>query len=121
MSKALTNFGNKVTGNTKQLAKLFKDTSPGRRILPSQTSKNDEEYECRIDMGEEVRDKPGVRVVYLQVNSQAQSQKLREWLAKNPHGNLATGQIDTNVPEKDQGEEGKRLMNGLVKDGKENL
>lgn len=101
MSKALTTFGNKIVGDPKQLAKLFKVTSAGGRILPSQTSKNDAAYQCRLDMGEEVSGSPGVRNVYLQVNSQAKSAGLKAWLAKNPHGNLATGQINLNTLKED--------------------
>lgn len=72
-------------------------------------------------MGEEISGNPGVRNVYLQVHSQAESIRLREWLAKNPHGNLATGQINTNVPDEDRDEESKRVVSGLVEKGKKNL
>ena len=72
-------------------------------------------------MGEEITDNPGVRNVYLQVNTQAKSTGLKEWLAKNPHGNLATGQIDMNTPKEDQQGEAKRFINNLVEQRKKNL
>ena len=121
MSKAITKFGDRVTSDPKLLGKLFKNTSAGSRLLPSQSEKNDAEFECRVDMGEELSDKPGVRNVYLQVNSQAKSQALKNWLAKNPHGNLATAQIDLNSPKEKQKEVGTEAMNTLVERGKENL
>ncbi|EER38471.1 predicted protein [Histoplasma capsulatum H143] len=97
MSRALKAFGEKVSNNSKQLAKLFKEAAAGSRLLPSRTSKNDEEYQCRIDIGEEVKDNPGYYNVYLQVNSQARSEGLKDWLKKNPHGNLATAQVKRNI------------------------
>ena len=69
MSGALNKFGDKVISDSKQVIKLFKQFSPGSRILPSRTAKNDEDYQCRINMGEEVKDKPGYYNMYLQVNS----------------------------------------------------
>ncbi|KAK2763291.1 hypothetical protein FQN54_009927 [Arachnomyces sp. PD_36] len=121
MSRGLKKFGEKVTGDRKQLAKLFKDTSPGGRILPSRNHQNDQDYECRIDMGEEDKNKPGYFNVYLQVNSQAKSQGLKDWLGKNPHGNLATAQVNRNAPEKERPDEGKRVVSELVEKGRKNL
>lgn len=103
MSKALPAFGSKAVGDLEQVAKLFEPTPAGSRILPSQTSKRDPDFQCRLDMGEEFRGNPGIRVIYLQVNSQASSAGLKQWLAKNPHGNLATGLFDMNTPEEDRG------------------
>lgn len=121
MSGALKKFGERVAGDSKQTAKLFKETTAGSRVLPSRTVRNDAEYQCRIDMGEEIKDKPGYYNVYLQVNSQAKSEGLRDWLKKNPHGKLATAQINRNVPEKDQPEEGKRVISELLEQAKKNL
>ncbi|PLN83760.1 hypothetical protein BDW42DRAFT_191980 [Aspergillus taichungensis] len=121
MSSALKKFGEKLANDSKQLAKLFKEFTAGSRILPSRTSENDGEYQCRIDMGEEVKDNPGHYNVYLQVNSQAKSEGLKDWLRKNPHGKLATAQVDRNVPEKERAKEGKRVVADLIEQAKKNL
>lgn len=121
MSGALKKFGDKVISDPKQVAKLFKEATPGSRLLPSRTSKNDAEYQCRIDVGEEIKDKPGNYNVYLQVNSQAQSEGLQNWLKKNPHGNLATAQINRKATDKERSEEGKRVMSELIQQAKGNL
>ncbi|RAL05585.1 uncharacterized protein BO80DRAFT_451202 [Aspergillus ibericus CBS 121593] len=121
MSSALKKFGEKVANDSKQITKLFKESAAGSRVLPSRTSKNDAEYQCRIDMGEEVKDKPGYYNVYLQVNSQAKSEGLKDWLRKNPHGKLAMAQVNRDAPEKEQSEEGKRVISELVEQAKKNL
>jgi hypothetical protein len=72
-------------------------------------------------MGEEVKDKPGCYNLYLQVNSQAKSEGLKDWLRKNPHGKLATAQVNRNVSKNDQPEEGKRVLSELVEQAKKNL
>lgn len=83
--------------------------------------KNDAEYQCRIDVGEEIRDKPGYYNVYLQAKIQAQSEGLKDWLKKNPHGNLATAQINRKATDKERSEEGKRVMSELIERAKKNL
>ncbi|PGH23786.1 hypothetical protein AJ80_02216 [Polytolypa hystricis UAMH7299] len=93
----------------------------GSRILPSRTSKNDAEYQCQMDMGEEVKDNPGYCNVYLQVNSQSKSEGLKEWLRKNLHGKLATTQVNRNILEKERPEEGKRVVSELIEEAKKNL
>jgi hypothetical protein len=121
MSGALKKFGDKVINDPKQVAKLFKEATPGSRLLPSRNPKNDAEYQCRIDVGEEIKDKPGYYNVYLQVNSQAQSEGLKDWLKKNPHGNLAMAQINRETTDKERPEEGKRVMSELIERAKKNL
>ncbi|KAE8357815.1 hypothetical protein BDV27DRAFT_78534 [Aspergillus caelatus] len=121
MSGALKKFGDKVVNDPKQVAKLFKEAAPGTRLLPSRTPKNDAEYQCRVDVGEEIKDKPGYYNVYLQVNSQAQSDGLQDWLKKNPHGNLAAAQINRKAKDEERPEEGKRVMAELIAQAKKNL
>ncbi|KAJ5226466.1 hypothetical protein N7468_007691 [Penicillium chermesinum] len=70
MSGALKKFGDRIINDPKQVAKLFKEATPGSRLLPSRNPKNGAEYQCRIDVGEEIKDKPDYYNVYLQVNSQ---------------------------------------------------
>ncbi|KAH3194028.1 hypothetical protein KXV64_005440 [Aspergillus fumigatus] len=121
IASALKKFGDKVINDSKQIAKLFKEATAGSRVLPSRTSKNDAEYQCRIDMGEEVKDKPGYYNVYLQVNSQAKSEGLKDWLRKNPHGKLATSQVNRNAPENERAEEGKRVVEQLIEQAKKKI
>ena len=66
-------------------------------------------------MGEEIKDKPGYYNIYLQVNSQAKSKGLKDWLWKNPHGKLATSQVNRNAPENKRSEEGKCVVEQLIK------
>ncbi len=103
------------------MAKLSKEATPGSRLLPSRTPKNDAEYQGRIDVGEEIKDKPGYYNAYLEVNSQAQIEGLKDWLKKNPHGNLATAQINRKATDKERPEEGKRVMSELIEQAKKNL
>jgi len=66
----------------------------GSRIVPSKNSKNDSEFQLRIDAGELLENR--YRMLYLQVNSQAKSTKLREWVRKHgTHANLASTRFDT--------------------------
>ncbi|CAA9959496.1 hypothetical protein PTMSG1_02914 [Pyrenophora teres f. maculata] len=66
----------------------------GGRIVPSRNSKNDQEFQLRIDAGELVQNR--YRMLYLQVNTQAKNTKLKEWIKKNStHAKLATAKFDT--------------------------
>lgn len=121
MTSAVKNFTTRLMGDSKQLVKLFKKTSPGKRLVPTQTSKNDADWQCRIDLGEELKDRQGWYNVYLQVNSQATSKGLKDWLKKNPHGNLATAQINRTVSEDKRLDECKRVVNDLADKANENL
>lgn len=74
--------------------KLTAAWNAGSRIVPSRTSNNDQEYQLRIDAGQMLNDRH--RMIYLQVNSQAKSTKLKEWIRKHgTHANLASAQFDT--------------------------
>ncbi|PWY89846.1 hypothetical protein BO70DRAFT_393048 [Aspergillus heteromorphus CBS 117.55] len=84
VTSALKKFGERVISDYKQIIKLFKEFTHGGRILPFRNGKNDAAYQCRIDMGEEIKDKPGYHNVYLQVDSQAKSEGLKDWLRKRP-------------------------------------
>ncbi|EEQ31758.1 hypothetical protein McanCB56680_005831 [Microsporum canis] len=121
MSGALTKFGDRVVKDPKLLAKLFKGVTPGSRLLPSRDHNSNKLFQCRVDLGEELHDKPGYYNVYLQVNKEAESIGLRDWPRKNPHGNLAVTTINRNVEEKDKTDEGSRVINELVEQGKKNL
>jgi hypothetical protein len=101
------------------VSKIFKEATPGSRLLPSRTDKNDAEYQCRIDVGEEIKDKPGY-YVYFQVNNLARSEGLNDWLKKNPHENLATAKINRKATDEERSE-GKRVMSELIDRVKENL
>ena len=72
-------------------------------------------------MGEEIKDKPGHYNVHLQVNSQAKSEGLRDWLRKNPHGKLATAQVNHKIADKERPEEGKRVMLELIEQVKKKI
>ncbi|KKZ64101.1 hypothetical protein EMCG_01598 [[Emmonsia] crescens] len=120
MSKAVGKFFDKVKTRF-NVAKKFKGSyTPGSRILPAKTPKNDTEYQLRVDAGELIENR--WRDIILQVNSQAKSQGLRDWLrnhGRTTHGKLATSRFDT-LAENDC-EEALRVLNDLEEMAKENL
>ncbi|EEQ30382.1 conserved hypothetical protein [Microsporum canis CBS 113480] len=80
--------------------KLFKEHTPGGRILPPKTDKNDRNAQLRVDAGEVIN---GRRHIYLQVNTQATNEALKKWIKKNgTHANLATASFDINTKEEDK-------------------
>ncbi|KFY52756.1 hypothetical protein V496_08205 [Pseudogymnoascus sp. VKM F-4515 (FW-2607)] len=84
--------------------------TPSSRILPSQTNKNDADYQLRLDAGELV-DNRYLNIV-LQVNSQAKHTGLREWVkkqAQGTHAKMATARFDKVA--KDQEAEADTVMN----------
>ncbi|KAK6365292.1 hypothetical protein LTR64_008805 [Lithohypha guttulata] len=73
--------------------------SEGTRIIPSRS--RDAELQLRIDAGHHDESTKRLNVV-LQVNSQATSPALREYVKKNStHGKLATASFDTSAEDKD--------------------
>lgn len=94
--------------------------TPGSRILPSQTNKNDADYQLRLDAGELV-DNRYLNIV-LQVNSQARNTNLREWVkkqAQGTHAKLATVRFDKLA--KVQEAEADRAMNELQETARNSL
>lgn len=80
--------------------KIFGKHTPGKRIAPAQAGDNDSKYQLRLDAGEVVE---GRKNIYLQINSQAKNEALKEFKKKNgTHANLATATIDECTPEADQ-------------------
>lgn len=117
MSKDVKNFFGKVKLNFDMATKLNANQPAGGRIVPSRTSKNDADYQLRIDAGELVG---GKRNVVLQVNSQAKSTPLKEWLRKNgSHAKLAQATFDTTA--EDPRQEAERVLAELENKGKENI
>ncbi|EGC42290.1 conserved hypothetical protein [Histoplasma capsulatum var. duboisii H88] len=113
MSKQIKEFFSKIRKNYD----IAKKTG---RILPSQTTKNDADYQLRLDAGELI-DKRYQNIV-LQVNSQAKNTGLREWVKKQPqgtHAKLATARFDTLA--EDQDAETERVLNELQEQARKNL
>lgn len=69
MSKQIKEFFSKITKNYDITKKLSATFTSGSRSLPSQTSKNDADYQLRLDAGELIDNQ--YRNIVLQVNSQA--------------------------------------------------
>ncbi|EGE02072.1 hypothetical protein TEQG_01112 [Trichophyton equinum CBS 127.97] len=81
MSKALKAFG---ISFVESFQKLYKEHTPGARIFPPKTDKNDKNAQLRVDAGE--------------VNTQATNEALRKWVKKNgTHAKLATASFDVNT------------------------
>lgn len=101
MSRSLKKFWTNWASTEKLLDKLVgRSLTPGARIIPANKG-DDPKAELRIDAGEKVGDKQNV---VLQVNSQAQSGALKDFVAKNgrgTHGRLATGSFDTKAEDPD--------------------
>lgn len=76
-----------------------RDLAKGGRILPSRTK--DAEFQLRFDAGH-YNDLTKKLLVHLQVNSQAKSPVLKDWVKKNStHGNLASEYFDIGADDKD--------------------
>ena len=74
-------------------------------------------YQLRIDAGELVENR---RTLVLQVNSQAKSTALKNWVQKmGTHAKLATAYFDTTAADPDA--EAQRALNELEEQAKENL
>ena len=120
MAKVL-NFFEKGFMNTKQIAKFFAPTPAGTRIVPAKTRKKNAHWQMRVDKGEEISGSPGVYNVYLQVNHEATNKALLKWKRKNPHGNLAVGTVDINIPNEKRPAYINTMMSGLMKDARKKL
>ncbi|KAI9842360.1 MAG: hypothetical protein M1837_007280 [Sclerophora amabilis] len=115
MSKPVSEFFTRICQNFNMTKKLKKDLTPGSRIVPARTAKNDANYQLRLDAGELI---DGKRNVVLQVNTQARSTALKDWLKKNgSHAKLATATYDTTAADDDA--ETDRVMETLEKGAKE--
>ncbi|KAF2125863.1 hypothetical protein P153DRAFT_389314 [Dothidotthia symphoricarpi CBS 119687] len=102
MSKYLKEFHDNII-KTQSYKKFFNQQTPGGRIFPSKTARNDAASQLRYDAGEVVN---GKKKINLQVNSQAKGAALKEFIGnkKGTHGTIASGEIDVNTPEHKQEE-----------------
>lgn len=117
MSKALSTFVNKAKGIKNAPTKFTATAAEGSRIIPSKN--RDAEFQLRIDAGHYDESTKKLNVV-LQVNSQATSPALREWVKKNStHGQLATASFDTTAVDKDA--ELNKVLNSLQNQAKQKL
>lgn len=120
MSKAVSEFFGKVKRNFNVARKFKAVFTPGSRILPSKTAKNDEDYQLRLDAGELIDNR--WRNIILQVNTQARTPGLRDWLKRNSrgtHGKLAVSRFDTQAEDPDA--ETSRVLEDLHHQAKENM
>ena len=116
MSKALQEFFSKVKNNFDVATKFKASHTSGSRILPSRTQKNDADYELRIDAELTVNK----RNIVLQVNTQAKSTALKDWLKKRgTHAKLATVSFDTAAADPEA--EAQRALDELEKEAKANI
>jgi hypothetical protein len=117
MSKVLAEFVTKALRIKNAPSKFAGSAVEGSRILPSKTK--DAEFQLRIDAGHFDTASKKLNVV-LQVNSQAKSPALKDWVKKHTtHGKLATASFDTAA--KDKEAEYKKVLEELEEQGKENL
>ncbi|KAF2489924.1 hypothetical protein BU16DRAFT_586089 [Lophium mytilinum] len=117
MSKALNSFGNKALTQKNAVTKILNIPTEGSRILPSMT--HDADWQCRLDAGYYNALTKRLNVV-LQVNSQAKSPALQDFIKKNTtHAKLATAEFDTSA--KDPRAEYARVLEELLKAGKAKL
>jgi len=119
MSKVVAEFFTKVVGNPTLLKKFIGALTPGQRIVPNKNQKDDASYQFRIDAGE-VPKGTHLQNIVLQVNTQAKSTALKNWIKKHTsHGKLATTSFDTKAADVDK--EVKRALGELEKMAKENI
>jgi hypothetical protein len=118
MSRAVKDF-KKFFAAQNQIKKLWKTHTPGSRIAPSKNQKNDETWQLRLDAGEV---KNGKKRVYLQVNSQATNDGLKNWRKKHTsHGNLASGEINVDESEKSMEHAFDDFWDDIEKEARNNL
>ncbi|KAJ5491583.1 hypothetical protein N7539_003150 [Penicillium diatomitis] len=117
MSKALSNFAQLAQSIKNGPAKFSGAAAEGSRLIPSRTK--DEQFQFRIDAGHYDGSTKHLHV-NLQVNSQAKSPALKDWVKKNTtHEKLATATFDTTAEDKNA--EYARVVNELVRIGKQKL
>lgn len=117
MSKVLANFVQKAKAIKNAPSKFTSSAAEGNRIVPSRTK--DADFQLRIDAGHYDPETKRLNVV-LQVNSQAKSPVLKDYVKKSTtHGKLATASFDTSADDKQA--EYERVLEELEKEGKENL
>jgi hypothetical protein len=117
MSKVLGTFVQKAKAIKNAPSKFTSSVAEGNRIIPSRTK--DAEFQLRIDAGHY---DPGTKRlnVVLQVNSQAKSPALKDYVKKSTtHGKLATASFDTSASDKDA--EYNRVLEELEREGKKSL
>lgn len=117
MSKVLGSFVQKAQAIKNAPSKFSNAAAEGSRLIPSRTK--DADFQLRIDAGRYDADTKRLNVV-LQVNSQAKSPALKDWVKKNStHGKLATASFDTAAEDKQA--EYLRMLHELEEQGKKNL
>jgi hypothetical protein len=119
MSKTVETFFTRVRANYRITKRFGGRITPGHRIVPSRSKKNNKIYQLRIDAGELLKD--GFRNVVLQVNAEAEDHTLVEWLRENPHGKLATGRYKANDEGEPSEDEILQLFGVLEDEAKGNL
>ena len=107
----------KLKGIKNAASKFSASAAEGNRIVPSKTK--DAEYQVRIDAGHFDPSTKRLNVV-LQVNSQAKSPGLVDWVKKNStHTKLATATFNTDANDKNA--ELSRVLDLLKSKAKESL
>lgn len=117
MSKAIDAAFTKLKDVKNAASKFSASAVEGNRIMPSRTK--DADCQLRIDAGYFDPKTNGLNVA-LQVNTQAKSPGLVDWVKKNStHSNLATATFDTKAQDKNA--ELDRVMEMLRQQAKENV
>lgn len=118
MSRNINKFMDAFQSAPSNFTKLSASHNVGGRIFPSRTHKNDQAHELRLDAGPLIDDR--YRQVHLQVNSEAKSKALKDWVRKHgSHANLVTALFDTEAEDKDG--EADRFCGELREKAKSNL
>ncbi|OOF98352.1 hypothetical protein ASPCADRAFT_128508 [Aspergillus carbonarius ITEM 5010] len=117
MSKAIGSFVEKAKDIKNGPSKFTSTAVEGSRFIPSRTK--DAEFQFRIDAGHYDENTKRLNVA-LQVNSQAKSPVLKDWIKKHStHENVATASYDTSATDKKA--EYNRVLLELADKGRENL
>ncbi|KAK2797207.1 hypothetical protein FQN51_008730 [Onygenales sp. PD_10] len=118
MSRAVSDFFKNARKEFDLVKKFRSIFTAGSRILPSRTTKNDAKFQLRIDAGELINNR--YRKLILQVNTQATTPGLKDWIRKNgTHAKLAEEQFDTLAG--DQEAEVDRVVENLEEQAKKKL
>lgn len=119
-TKQIKEFFSRLRLNYNVAKRFSAAFNSGSRIFPSQTNKNDADYQLRLDAGELIDNR--YQNIVLQVNSQATNTGLRAWLKRQPrgtHAKLAVARFDTLAEDPDA--ESERVLTELQDQARVNL
>jgi len=98
LKKVCSKWLKEITGSAKVLKRIttYTEGGAGRRIYPSNTTKNNETPGLRIDQGQQDSANTELHTVVLQANKEAKNSKIKEFIKDHgTHAKVATAKVST--------------------------